>query len=73
MGMRIHTSLGLVRINELKPKKGLAHKKRSIGGSYYENRSFHLSADSLTSPLPPYFGEGKKIRYLFQENDLSPF
>lgn len=46
--------------------------KHLIHCNYCENRSFHPFAPSL--PIPSaYFGEGKKINYLFQGDDLFPF
>lgn len=49
VGIMIHASQGCSEAPSVKTYKGLQAKKQAIGGSYYENRSFHLL---LPQPIP---------------------
>ena len=71
MRIMMHTSHGCSEDEGVKTQ-GSAQNKHLIHCNYCENKSFHLFAPSLPTPSA-YFGEGKKISYLFQGGDLFPF
>lgn len=47
----------------VKTYKGLRAKKQAIGGSYYENRFFHLLLPSQSPPPFSYFSKKMKVHY----------